>query len=216
MKLVVISDTHGLPIWDDLPLGDVLIHCGDFSNVGGYEEVKSFMEWMVTQPHPHKLIVPGNHEVSMCPLKHGNNKVINLVKSYFPKVKCLVDQEVLIGGLKFYGTPWCGGDKRIMSRWGFYMEHDTDRRAAFANIPHDTDVLITHTPPFGILDDGLGCVELANVVREVVRPKVHVFGHIHERNGHVNMGRVNYYNCSNMGHSHTALGYPPRVIDIYI
>ena len=61
-RIVVLSDTHCMHDQVDVPPGDILIHCGDFTNKGKKEELMSFNEWLGTLPHPHKFLIIGNHE----------------------------------------------------------------------------------------------------------------------------------------------------------
>lgn len=214
MKLIVVSDTHNKLI-TALPYGDVLIHCGDYSSFGSYEETKKFMNWFNSQPHKHKIVIPGNHEVGNCPLKNGPDfdRINKLIESY-TDIHYLVDSGVEIDGMKFYGSPWCGGEKEVMWRWGWYIEEDEIRGSMFNQIPDDTDVLITHSPPYGILDKfmgrNLGCLELERIVKKK-KPQVHVFGHIHGGNGQCKKDDINYFNCSNLTESYQ-LKYPCRVI----
>jgi Icc-related predicted phosphoesterase len=215
MRLVIISDTHGSLI-NDLPDGDVLIHCGDFSSFGKLDETKKFFSWFSKQQHRHKIAIPGNHEVGICPVRNpkGREDIMQLIKSY-ENVNFLVDKELVIDGVKFYGTPWCGGDPYIMYRWGFYICSNEQRKYMFNKIPSDTDVLISHSPPHGILDfyrGHLGCKQLLDKVMEV-KPKVHLFGHIHGGNGHVEYNGINFFNCSNLTESYK-LDYPVRIIEL--
>lgn len=58
----------------------------------------------------------------------------------------------------------------------------------YSQIPPDTDILITHGPPFGILDqasgsgDHQGCRALLDRILQL-KPKLHVFGHVHGAHG---------------------------------
>lgn len=217
MKLVIISDTHD-KLLEDVPDGDVLIHCGDYSVFGEYDETKKFFDWFSSQKHEYKIVIPGNHEVAICPIKKLPNKakIMDLIKSY-TNVHFLSCRELVINGIKFYGAPWCGGDRFVMYRWGFYLEHDSDRQKMFKFIPDDTNVLITHSPPYGILDTfcgrHLGCPMLLERVRQLEKLKVHCFGHIHGANGIVEENGVQFCNCSNLGENYK-ITYPCRIIEL--
>lgn len=216
MKLVIISDTHG-KIVKDLPDGDVLIHCGDYSKYGLYEETKTFFDWFSVQRHRHKIVITGNHEVAICPIKifPGRDLILDLINSY-SNVNFLVDKELIIDGVKFFGTPWCGGESYIMKRWGFYIEDDNKRSKIFEKIPKDTDVLITHTPPLHVLDNfgcnSLGCPALLERVMQV-KPLVHLFGHIHSSNGHLFQNGIHFFNCSILDDNYQIRFYP-KVVEI--
>lgn len=214
MKLVVLSDTHGKVV-KNIPHGDVLIHCGDFSVFGKYEETKEFFDWFSKQPHKHKIVVPGNHEKEICPLlqRPKRHQILELIKSY-DNVKFIIDESIVIDGVKFYGSPWCNGDYFTMKRWGFYIENDEDRLAMFRKIPIDTDVLITHCPPYGILDffhEPLGCKALREFVSKV-KPRLHVFGHIHGCYGHMKLDGMDFFNCSNMDGNYELENPPMQII----
>lgn len=229
MILVSISDTHGCEI-KNIPDGDVFIHCGDYSDYGEYEDTENFLRQISELPHKHKIVIPGNHEVAICPIWANKDfivgmddslkerqEILELIKSY-KNVKYLVDDYVVIDGKKFYGTPWCNGKREIMQQWGFYVENYEDRKKLFSKIPKDTDVLITHVPPYGILDDngyknpGLGCDALLEVVSEI-QPKIHLFGHIHNSSGVVKRGDTLFCNCSILNSSYYKQ-FMPKILEI--
>lgn len=188
-RIVLISDTHGMHDALRVPEGDILIHAGDFTGRGTFRELRAFVEWMAAQPHRHKLATPGNHD-TCTDLCHREGSVKSARDSYeaFKRagIHLLLDSGVTIGGLKFWGSPYqpefCG--------WAWQLS-----RAALAQhwrrIPEDTDILITHGPPFGKGDlapigGRVGCQGLLDRVL-AIRPALHVFGHIHEGHG---MGRL--------------------------
>ena len=221
MKIVIISDTHDKLI-KELPDGDILVHCGDYSLFGEYDETKTFFDWFSEFPHKHKIVIPGNHEVGICPRRHqyrysnpNFDKTMALIKSY-TSINFLIDEELIIEGVKFYGTPWCGGERHIMYRWGFYMSRDEQRAEVFKKIPDDTDILISHTPPYDILDkyDGrtLGCPALLERIKQV-KPLVSCFGHIHSANGYIEKDGTHFFNCSSLGENYK-IQYPCRVIEV--
>jgi len=109
----------------------------------------------------------------------------------------LQDSTTQIYGLKIYGTPWqpefCG--------WAFNLPRGQECLNKWDKIPDDTDILISHTPPVGYGDlccTGVraGCVELLSTVRLRVRPKYHIYGHIHEGYGVRSDGKVIFINAS--------------------
>lgn len=183
-------------------MGDFLIHCGDFTVFGEPHEIESFLTWFTSFPHRHKILIAGNHEAGLCPRQFNqaielNNQVfmerhiraLEIMESFNDKVHYLENSGVELDGIKFWGSPVCGGDRMVMRRWGFFYPMREQRRKKWALIPSDTNVLITHTPPFGILDvynnRHLGCEELLERVKQV-RPRLHCFGHIHEAKGRWN------------------------------
>jgi len=71
--------------------------------------------------------------------------------------------------------------------------------AVWSNVPADTDVLITHSPPFGILDvvngEHVGCRDLARELKRI-RPRLHIFGHIHQSYGRIDRDGTIYVNAA--------------------
>ena len=81
----------------------------------------------------------------------------------------------------FQGTPW----QPEFGGWAFNLKRGEECVKKWNLIPEDTDVLITHGPPLGFGDlcsTGIraGCVDLLQSVQNRVKPKYHVYGHIHE------------------------------------
>jgi Icc-related predicted phosphoesterase len=205
MRLVLLSDTHGRHKKLSIPDGDVLVHCGDFSHRGNPAETEAFGRWFAAQPHPFKVLVPGNHDAAM---EHPVAR--NLLRSL--GVVVVVDQAVVVGGLRFYGSPWTPrfGD------WA-WMRDDADLAQYFDKIPDDLDVLVTHGPPYGTLDRNdagtlCGSQQLLHAVTRA-RPRLHVFGHIHEARGMCQRGNTDFLNVSNLAFDYTRL-HEPVVYDI--
>jgi Icc-related predicted phosphoesterase len=167
MKLVLISDTHTKHAQLELPEGDILIHAGDYSFNGTESERMSFYRWFNSQPHKHKVFIAGNHDF-------GESEAPKFNGSTY-----LYESGVEVEGLKLWGSPWTPE----FGEWAFMYDRATGLER-WANIPAGTDVLITHGPALGFRDrvagyrDQVGCYDLRNKVLEV-KPKVHVFGHIH-------------------------------------
>ncbi len=181
MKIVCISDTHGL-FPKNLPKGDILIHAGDWSATGSYRDTVEFLNRLEKISYKYKniVVVPGNHEKWI----EGN---ISLAKDEFKNknISLLIDKSEVINGLIFYGTPWVP----VYKNWSF-MKEDADRKLYMDAIPEDTEVLITHAPPYGYLDVvdtgkekiNVGCKHLLEALNRC-DVKLHVFGHVHESAG---------------------------------
>ena len=151
MKITFISDTHGkhAELTDKLPGGDVLIHSGDFMR-GGHDENEAmdFFDWFEhdVQGYDHKIFIAGNHDRLF---ENEPEQAIRLKDAYAPSAIYLQDSSVKINGIKFYGSP----HTPAFNNWAFNVERDSDEIEEIWNkIPNDTDVLITHGPPLGILD----------------------------------------------------------------
>lgn len=191
MKLVVISDTHGMHRKiKSLPEGDVLIHCGDFTNVGEKHQVIDFIEWLNQQPHKHKIFIAGNHDRSFDPKFHTSaydGFWLSDTKKYIEQLGLhyLENSDVRIDGVKFWGSPitpdfW-------PQHWAFNCPRGAKIRTVWNQIPDDTDVLITHGPPAHRLDwcvngNLVGCEDLTYHIQRV-SPIFSLFGHIHESYG---------------------------------
>jgi hypothetical protein len=95
----------------------------------------------------------------------------------------LFDEAITLDGLNFYGTPW----QPWFYDWAFNLQRGPQIRAKWELIPSNTDILISHGPPLGHGDltsrrEQVGCADLLATV-EANRPKLHIFGHIHEAYG---------------------------------
>lgn len=180
MRIVYISDTHSMKPEHPIPDGDVIVCSGDISNRGSEKDIRSFALWYNNLPHKHKIVIAGNHDFSF-------ERTPKLAQGWLcnaTKIIYLEDRGIEIDGVRFYGSPW----QPEFFNWAFNLPRDTGELGVkWGLIPDDTDVLITHGPPNGILDrcsDGrrVGCEELLDKVRDI-KPKIHVFGHIHEAYG---------------------------------
>jgi Icc-related predicted phosphoesterase len=177
MRIVAISDTHGYHDYYSLPEGDLFIHAGDFCNYGKMEEVVKFVNWVEKLPHKDKLCIPGNHDVY-------TQKAFNLAKNLFEErgIRFLVDSDCEIDGLSFWGSPWTP----ICGNWA-WNRTGKQLKEVWDQIPFGTDVLLTHGPPYKMLDetfygDRIGCRYLLERVK-VVKPKLVFCGHCHECGG---------------------------------
>ncbi|WP_291724176.1 metallophosphatase domain-containing protein [Bernardetia sp.] len=196
MKILFISDTHGqhaslkLPKLDKETESTMLIHTGDISKRGKEDEVKDFLEWFEIQDYTYKIFIAGNHDFlfEMNP---------TLAESLVP-TNCIYlnNSAVEIEGIKIWGSP-------ITPRffdWAFNCDRGEKIRQHWNQIPKDTDILLTHGPAYGILDQTIqglqvGCEELSEVIGEI-KPKIHAFGHIHEGYGMTNHSDTTFINAS--------------------
>lgn len=182
MRVVAISDTHGMHEQLDLPDGDVLVHAGDYSCRGDGEEFLAFCAWFAAQPFRHKLLTPGNHDIVL-------EKDPGSVLPQLPReITLLQDRALTLEGVPFYGSPWTPR----YGYWSFMLDRGEPLRERWSKIPAETQVLITHGPPYGHGDfvpgylgrpgRAVGCLELLQAVARV-QPAWHVYGHIHEGYG---------------------------------
>jgi Icc-related predicted phosphoesterase len=192
MLFVAISDTHGYHDRLEVPDGDVLIHGGDLTKHGRLEDVEAFDRWLAGLPHRHKIVIAGNHDFCF---QHRPREARALLRHAI----YLEDRAVEVEGVKFYGSPW----QPEFFDWAFNLPRGPALAAVWAKIPDDTQVLITHGPPLGIGDlthrgPNVGCEDLLRRVRQV-RPRLHVFGHIHEAAGRFDVDGTIFVNASIFG-----------------
>jgi Icc-related predicted phosphoesterase len=196
MKIVAISDTHSKHGKVTVPACDLLIHAGDATWRGTREEMEGFAQWFELQPVRHKVFVPGNHELIF---KEHLPHALEWVTRHCPSLHILIDQSLEIEGLNLYGSPW----QPEFCNWAWNLPQGEALAEKWALIPEDVDILITHGPPYGILDAVpmalgdrlLGCEALTERLSNI-RPKAHIFGHIHESYGNKKEGDTHYYNVS--------------------
>ncbi|KAK7064717.1 metallophosphoesterase domain-protein 1 [Favolaschia claudopus] len=177
IRVVCISDTHNTHLSQPpLPEGDILIHAGDLTQAGSATEIGDALAWLSSQPHPHKVIVAGNHDV-----RFAEKEVRTRLLQANPTILYLEDSAATLTvrgrTLRLYGSP----RTPKYGSWAFqYLRSDS--AAIWADVPAFTDILITHGPPLGHLDLGGGCEGLLAAVWRV-RPRLHVFGHMHGGRG---------------------------------
>lgn len=206
MRLVAISDTHGQHDRLVVPPGDVLVHAGDLTKRGDLKEVAKLAAWLARQPHRHKVVIAGNHDWCFQLDPETARRTLG-------DVCYLEDSGVELDGIRFWGSPW----QPWFLDWAFNLPRGEPLREKWAMIPPGTDVLVTHGPPLGYGDvtvrgEGVGCEELRARV-EVLRPSIHIFGHIHEGSGVIRDRHTTYVNAAMLGVDYHPL-YPARVIDL--
>ena len=205
IRFVCISDTHNKTKSLKVPEGDVLLHSGDFSNIGDDKDIIHFNDFLSTLPHTHKVVIAGNHDLSFdlennASLKRNFNNLNSLnaaeTKAKLRNCIYLEDSGINLLGYNIYGSPWTP----TFYDWAFNLDRGENIRKKWELIPANTEILLTHGPPHRILDrcsDGFsaGCEELIIKIQEF-RPMVHLFGHIHEAYGTFFDGTTNYINAS--------------------
>ena len=189
-KIVAISDTHNHHRSLTIPHGDILIHAGDYSNSGSREATIDFLDWLEALPHPHKILIAGNHDFFAERDRKGFRALV-------PKNICYLENEsVTIENIKIWGspfTPYFGG-------WAFNLHRGAEIKKVWDTIPEDTDILVTHGPPHGILDqtyrlENVGCEELLLRIN-AIKPHYHIFGHIHECPGIKDINGTTFINAT--------------------
>lgn len=178
--MIHISDTHGRHRQiTGLPDADIIVHSGDFTMAGTEEETFDFINWFCDLPYRQKIFVAGNHDDCL----YGS-----VLSGLDENCHYLCNSGISIDGVIFYGVPL------------FVEDALSGNNKAFIQvIPKDTDVLITHQPPMGILDfDGAhhyGSSDLLKTI-EIIKPKYHLFGHIHAAFGTETHDEVQFSNAA--------------------
>ena len=191
IRICCISDTHGLHDKFTLPDCEIIVHAGDFCNTGrSWAEIIGFNLWVKAQKAnikkntgkaPIAIAIAGNHDrlFESSDTRDFAKAALSDIDFYLEESGCEVY------GIKFWGSPY----QPEFCNWAFNVPRGDAIRQHWDRIPTDVDVLITHGPPYGILDtvypgakQHLGCEELAKVV-QMIKPNIHVFGHIHGGHG---------------------------------
>lgn len=211
MRITVISDTHtkhGLIPMEDLPGGDLLIHAGDIMNSGyNKNDIHNFCTWFQSlKQYEDKIFIAGNHDrlFELQPYE-----VEGYLKDY-PLIEYLEDEELVFYGdgpngdmpennLRIYGSPW----QPEFYNWAFNLPRNGGELALkWGAIPENVDILVTHGPTYGTLDnvkgrinEHLGCELLAQRI-EQIKPKIHICGHIHSGYGYFFKNGTHFFNAS--------------------
>eukprot|EP00741_Cyanophora_paradoxa_P003008 tig00000658_g2920.t1 len=208
MRLVLVSDTHNLHGQLQLPAGDVLVHCGDFTELGTKEEVRDFAAWLREQPFAHKVLIAGNHDATFAPHRSVSANLHRLGESddfadyrvvfhslFNGVCTYLEDAFCDVAGLRFYGSPHCHSKYNNMA---FTTKQEQGACSGGLRRLHEAlaegrqpDALLVHGPPAGVLDKSIrgvrgGCRHLRTLLDSGgLRPKLVASGHIHEGYGHL-------------------------------
>ncbi len=197
LKIAAISDTHFLhkKLTDDLKNTDanLLIHSGDAECIDR-DTTNLFLSWLNQVAEFFSegvLFTPGNHDTYF-----RGRRAEDFQNQVTSKVKIVINGEVRIGGLLFYLSPY---SRLISPKHNAFTDlYEECLAETWAEIPEGVDVLVTHSPPFGILSKDYGSTSLETRVR-TIKPMIHIFGHIHECRGSVNSGGITFVNACSIG-----------------
>lgn len=205
MRIVCLSDTHNQLHKIDVPPGDLLLHAGDLTGHGSLKEIARADRELAKLPHRHKVIIAGNHDF-------GFEREAEAARALIKSAIYLQDEAVTVEGLRIYGSPW----QPWFFDWAFNWPRGESMKPKWELIPEGIDILITHGPPLGhgdLCNSGTraGCPDLLEAIRRV-RPRYHLFGHIHEGYGTTQEGATTCVNASNCDFDYKPI-QPPIVID---
>jgi Icc-related predicted phosphoesterase len=200
IRIVCISDTHNKSPGEGytLPKGDVLIHAGDITNEGSHHELQRAAEWLQKADYAAKIIVAGNHDLSLDPKRNSNltgqedsKEYSNLLSSipditYFEHSSATISLPEKDISFRVFGSPY-SALRPISGRYTAFQYSSDQGSDVWNTIPSDLDILITHTPPKSICDQSFhwpegGCPALMGALGRV-KPVLHICGHCHEGRG---------------------------------
>lgn len=196
MLIAPMSDSHNRHDQFKLSDADLGIHCGDFSSMGYVHETKGFLEWFSKQPVKNRLFICGNHDGT---LPEEQPSLFKEILKEYPGVTYLQNDGITIDGIKFWGRPYTPR----FNDWFWMADPGSPKMLSSLDIiPKDTDVLITHGPPYGILDttngnQHVGCKDMRDWLEDGnPKPKLILCGHIHNGRGVYQYGDTTIVNCA--------------------
>ena len=217
MRVVCISDTHNQLQDIEIPEGDLLLHAGDLSMSFSTRTPHILAEQIVILsrlPHKHKVFVAGNHDFGF---QNNKEAMLEFMQSLnCPSLHYLEHEsiELNIRGrkIKIFGSPW----QPYFHDWAFNLPRGPALAKKWEDIPLDTDIVLTHTPAGGYLDqcgkNHVGCHDLTPRLL-LVKPKLHVSGHIHVGHGEVTDHGIHFINAAIIGRGYKPAN-EPYVVDL--
>jgi Icc-related predicted phosphoesterase len=161
MKITVISDLHGeLP---ETKGGDLLLLCGDYTGSNKTVQWVNFFEWVKKQDYRKKILIAGNHDgwlYDAYPQSEEEKKGLKEVQSLLSvedledgdEFTYLCDEGIDFEGVKIWGSPWSLSFKECNPHCRYFMKTENELETPWALISPDTEILITHCPPYSRLD----------------------------------------------------------------
>lgn len=181
MIIDCISDLHSH--YPELEGGDLLIVAGDLTAHNTKKEYDDFLNWQQYVKYKKTIVIAGNHDIL---LQHPDETGFTLWKGWAPY---LCDSGTEFEGLKIWGSPWIKSFPDMNPKYkAFTVDTEEELAEKWKLIPDDTDILVTHGPPYGILDkiSKRECVGSKTLQMELfarLKPKLFVCGHVHEGYG---------------------------------
>lgn len=204
-SLCIVADTHRQHRALNIPQCDLLIHCGDFCCFGRDDAatLDDADTWFAEVPAKHVVCIGGNHDF-----------MLQSREFRFAQATFLEDSGIEIEGLSIYGSPWCPD----LSGFAYYATEE-QLIERWQRIPTGIDILVTHTPPYGILDvpsSGsvhLGCPHLRGELQRI-QPRLHVFGHVHASHGIHSHDGTQFMNAAVVGGGKFEVRYVPTLVTL--
>lgn len=220
MIIDCVSDLHGhLP---ELEGGDILILAGDYTASDKVMQWNEFYAWLIRQKYKKKVYIGGNHDNFLAQCMSDSDTAALLGYDEDCDHEYLRDSGTEFDGVKIWGSPWSLWFDGINPNCTAFTGNEGLLREKFSLIPHDVDILITHTPPHGILDkitcgEHVGSTSLQLLLySESLKPKLHVCAHIHEGYGHIermmDYPGVQFVNASYVNERYKPVNKPIRIV----
>lgn len=195
IKIVCLSDTHGHHRRIDMPPGDILLHAGDYTLHGDRAHAEDFDDWLSTLSYTYKIVVHGNHEENASWKKEAKDILSHAILLHQEQVEVAVQRkDGTLRTVKIFGT---------MFNWPC-----KGHNPYFDQIPLDTDIVVSHCPARGCVDEGRGCDSLRSCILDRVQPKVVLSGHQHGGRGVVMRGETTFVNAANAAKNHQVTKQP--------
>ena len=209
IKICFISDLHNKYKQLVLPDADIIVCAGDMTSVGKEHEIRNFLKWFSNlNQYNYKIFIAGNHD-RLYDIEGS------FARSLTPNnVIYLEDNGVEIMGLKFYGSPV----QLEFCNWAFNKTEEQLKKYWKA-IPDDSDIVVTHSPAYGILDNVInknvhfGSPSLYDELVNRIKPLVSVCGHIHSGHGYKVIDDITFINAAVLNEEYE-LEYNPTLIEI--
>ena len=206
-RIVACSDTHRSHWEVKVPEGDLFIFAGD-NDITDLITLHDFNDWLKEIPCKYKIVIAGNHDFEL--ERIGKYECKRLLTNCI----YLENEFIEVDGLKIWGSPYCP----YFNNWAF-MQPDNMLKEIWDTIPLETEILVTHTMPYGILDgvlprmQSVGSLTLRDAIKRV-RPYIQIGGHLHEQ-GFQNYtdGKTTYFNVAVLDENYQ-LTNPCTIIDI--
>ena len=218
LKIVCVSDTHCRLDEVTIPDGDLLVHAGDLTFQGTVKEISRELTYLgkATKRFKHGCIfVPGNHDWLF---QTNMSLAKQMCEDY--GITVLHHTSTQIEGLNIFGSAYTPA----FMDWAFNKDR-AELKEVWDEIPDNTNILISHGPPMGILStvrvvergvegiDECGCYDLYNRIQELKDLKLHIFGHIHDSYGTIDIGNITHINASICTENYKPIN-KPIIIDL--
>ena len=206
MKIVSLSDTHTKHRQITIPKGDILIYAGDFE-IRNIIDLVEMRDWLNELPFKYIVTIFGNHDFT----EPASNEYLKEV--FGKKIHYLCNDSIIIKGLRIWGSSY----SPLFNDWA-WMKSDNNLKEIWDKIPKGTNIVVTHAPCYGILDqvlprmESVGSRTLKDRIKEI-KPSIHLCGHIHESAGRYTDGKTDYFNVSVLDDMYQLVN-EPTIIEI--